>query len=235
MNPKRLSLGLLLSTVVFFTGVVSAQDEATPASTPEDREAFYTQTIEHRTQDILKALALTDAAKASRVHDAIILQYRSLRARDAAVGAKLKASGNTNADAAARSALARGLSKPLHEWFVSVLSIDLTPEQVDVVKDQMTYNKVKVTFDAYCNIVPNLTDADKAKIQELLKVAREEAIDGGSAGEKAAVFQKYKDQINEYLNANGHDVPKAYKDWEAKQPVQKADAGTTTPVAQPAQ
>lgn len=234
MNPKRLSLGLLFSAVVFCAGAVFAQDEMTPASTPEEREAFYTQTIEHRVQDILKVLALKDAAKASRVHDVIILQYRSLRARDAAIVAKLKESGNTNADMAARSSMARSLSKPLHEWFISVLALDLTPEQVDAVKDQMTYNKVKVTFDAYCNIVPNLTDADKAKIKELLIVAREEAMDGGSAGEKSAVFQKYKDQINEYLNANGHDVAKAYKDWEAKQPVQQADARSAAPAVSPA-
>ena len=226
MNPTRLLPTLLFSVVVFCAGNASAQEEATPASTAADREAFYTQTIEHRTEDILKALALKDAEKAGRVHDSIILQYRSLRARDAAVVAKLKDTGNTNADSAARSALASGLTKPLHEWFVGVLALDLTPEQVDAVKDQMTYNKVKVTFDAYCNIIPNLTEPDKAKIQELLKAAREEAIDGGSAGEKSAVFQKYKDQINAYLNANGHDVQKAYKDWEAKQPSQQANAGT---------
>lgn len=228
MNPTRLLSTLLLSVVVVCTGTVSAQEEATPASTAADREAFYTQTIEHRTDDILKALALKDAEKAARVHDSIMLQYRSLRARDAAVMAKLKEAGNTNADLAARNALASGLTKPLHEWFVGVLALDLTPEQVDVVKDQMTYNKVKVTFEAYCNIIPNLTESDKAKIQELLKAARDEAIDGGSAGEKSAVFQKYKDQINAYLNANGHDVQKAYKDWEAKQPSQQASVGTGT-------
>ena len=55
------------------------------------------------------------------------------------------------------------------------------PEQVEIVKDRMTYNKVKVTYDAYCAIVPNLTESDKSKISELLKAAREEAIDGGSA------------------------------------------------------
>ena len=51
----------------------------------------------------------------------------------------------------------------------------------------------------------------------MLKEAREEAMDGGSADEKSAVFQKYKNQINDYLNAHGHDVTKAYKEWEAKQ------------------
>ena len=231
MNPMRLSPSFLLSVVVFCAGAAFAQDETTPASTREDREAFYTQTIEHRTEDILKALAVKDADKAGRVHDAIILQYRSLRTRDAAVVSKLKEAGNTNADFAARSALTRDLSKPLHEWFVAVLALDLTPEQVDVVKNQMTYNKVKVTFEAYCNIIPNLTDGDKAKIEQLLKAAREEAMDGGSAGDKSTVFQKYKDQINEYLNANGHDVQKAYKDWEAKQPKQQANAGTVAPAA----
>lgn len=222
MNPKRLFVGLMF--FAFTLGAAFAQDDSTPASTPEEREAFYTQTIERRVGDILKVLDLKDSAKAARVHDLLILQYRSLRARDAAIAAKLAESGVTNADSTARAPMARELSKPLHQWFVSILALELTPDQVETVKNQMTYNKVKVTFDAYCAIVPNLTDADKTKIQELLKAAREEAVDGGSAGEKSAIFQKYKDQINEYLNANGHDVAKAYRDWETKQAAQQAGA-----------
>lgn len=217
MNPTRLLFASLLAIVVALARTAPAQEEATPASTPEEREAFYTQTINHRAEDVLKLLALKDAAKATRVSDLIMVQYRSLRARDAAVSAKLKESGASPDDAATRSALVRSLSKPLHEWFVGVLAMELTPEQVEVVKNYMTYNKVKVTFDAYCNIIPNLTETDKAKIMELLKAAREEAMDGGSAAEKSAAFQRFKDQINEYLNAHGHDVAKAYQVWEAKQ------------------
>ena len=107
-------------------------------------------------------------------------------------------------------------SKPLHEKFLATLAENLTPEQVEQVKDGLTYKKVKVTYDAYCAIVPDLTDADKAKILKLLKAAREEAMDGGSAMEKSDIFQKYKTQINDYLNAHGHDTVKAFKDWEAK-------------------
>jgi hypothetical protein len=92
----------------------------------------------------------------------------------------------------------------------------------------MTYNKVKVTYDAYCAIVPDLTDSDKAKVLELLTAAREEAIDGGSAPEKSAIFQKYKDQINAYLVAQGHDLAKDFKEFEAKQAA-TAKADTTTP------
>ena len=50
-----------------------------------------------------------------------------------------------------------------------------------------------------------------------LKEAREEAMDGGSADEKTAIFQKYKDQINARLSSKGFDVAKATREWEAKQ------------------
>jgi Spy/CpxP family protein refolding chaperone len=89
----------------------------------------------------------------------------------------------------------------------------------------MTYNKVKVTYEAYGVIVPSLTDAEKAKILELLKAAREEAMDGGNAPEKSAIFQKYKNQLNAYLDAQGHDTAKAFADWTAKNP------DTNNPVA----
>ena len=112
-------------------------------------------------------------------------------------------------------------SKPLHEKFLATLAENLTPEQVEQVKDGMTYKKVKVTYDAYCAIVPALTDADKAQILEQLKLAREEAMDGGNANEKSDIFQKYKQHINDYLNAHGHDTVKAFKDWEAQQEAAK--------------
>jgi len=38
---------------------------------------------------------------------------------------------------------------------------------------------------------------------ELLKLAREEAMDGGRAEEKTAVFQKCKGKINNYLSKQG--------------------------------
>jgi len=93
------------------------------------------------------------------------------------------------------------------------------------VKELMTYHKVKVTYEAYCQIVPGLTDAEKARILELLRQAREEAIDGGNAPEKSAIFQKYKDQINAYLNAQGLDTAKAFQDWLAKHPGTNNAAG----------
>jgi len=98
--------------------------------------------------------------------------------------------------------------KSLHDSFVAKLNGELTPEQVEIVKDKMTYNKVKVTYDAYCQFVPQMTDEQKAHILADLKTAREEAIDGGSSEEKSAIFGKYKGRINNYLSSQGIDMKK---------------------------
>ena len=234
-----MKIQIILSTLVFGvvifvqTAVAETPELITPPATDAEKEAVYTTSIENRSAGILKVLAVADTAKSNTVHDAIVSQYRALRARDAAIDAKLKADGKEISYANRASQLAAE-SKSLHEKFLATLAENLTPEQVEQVKDGLTYKKVKVTYDAYCAIVPDLTDADKAKILELLKAAREEAMDGGSAFEKSDIFQKYKKQINDHLNTHGHDTAKAFKDWEAKQEAAKkqaanADAKPTEP------
>lgn len=188
---------------------------STPAVTDADKEAFYATTIENRVTDILKALNLSDPDKAQTVHDLLVAHYHDLRVRDAAIDTRLKVDGK-EVNYANRAEQLAIQSKPLHEEFIAKLSAVLMPDEVNKVKDLMTYNKVKVTYNAYCLIMPDLTDAEKTKIMELLTAAREEAIDGGSAPEKSAIFQKYKDQINSYLNANGHNTAKAFKDWSGQ-------------------
>ena len=187
-------------------------------ATPEQVEVNYTKAIEGRTTDILKILALTEADKTAKVHDAIITQYRALKTWHDENDVKLKVSAkDTNAVTAIRATL-----KTIHNNFIMKLAGQLTPEQVEQVKDKMTYNKVKVTYDAYCDIIPTLTDAQKTHILATLKEAREEAMDGGSSDEKSAIFKKYKGRIANYLSKEGIDETKARKEWGAQQ---KAKAG----------
>jgi len=223
MKKQFLAYSAILTAVIFFARPVAAQ-LSTPAVTEAEKEAFYATTIENRVVDILKALNLADSAKSNAVHDAIVAQYHNLRVRDAAIDTRLKVDGK-EVNYANRAEQLAVQSKPLHDAFLAKLADNLNPDQVEQVKDLMTYHKVKVTYDAYCAMVSGLTDAEKAKILELLKAAREEAIDGGSAPEKSAIFQKYKDQINSYLDAQGHDTAKAFADWKAKNP------NTNSPVA----
>ena len=223
MKKQALALGVIL-TAALFGQQTFAQQLSTPPASPAEIEATYTASIEGRAQDIIKLLDLTDRAKSNKVHDLLISQYRVMRARDALIDAQLEAQDKP-VNYSTRAERLEAESKPLHEYFIARLSKILTPAQIEMVKDKMTYNKVKVTYDAYIAIVPGLTDTDKGKIMELLKAAREKAIDGGSATEKSAIFQVYKDQINDYLNTHGHDVAAAYKTWEASQPAKtNADA-----------
>jgi hypothetical protein len=195
--PTALATILLLAVPVFAAPEKAAVTETN--LTAEQIEAKYTQAIEGRTADILKALELRDTNRSAKVHDIIITQYRALRVWHDANDPKLKtARSDTNAVTQIHSSL-----KSVHDGFITGLSANLTPEQVEKVKDKMTYNKVQFTFAGYCAAYTNLTEANKQRILELLKEAREQAMDGGSAEEKTAVFQKCKGKINNYLSAQG--------------------------------
>ena len=220
-TPRRL-LVPTCCLAAFFAFSVAAQIAPTPPAQPAEIEAAYTLAIDKRVAAIVTALDIKDEAKASRVTSILTNQYRSLRARDEVIDAKLKA-GAKNASGAKldRPALFQEMSKPLHDQFMAKLTTELSPAQVETVKDKMTYDKVKVTYDAYCAILPGLKEDEKAKILEELKAARDEAIDGGSADEKSAIFQKHKDTLNAYLKDRGYDVAKATKEWEGKQELAK--------------
>lgn len=215
------TLATIAFSAVFGAGLAGTAlfaQESTPPFSAEEREQVYATTIAKRATAALELLAIADAAKSNRLHEIIVSQYRALRARDEAIDSMLKSlSKNAPGVETNRAAILAVLSHQLHSQFVEKLSKELSPGQVEQIKDKMTYNKVKVTFDAYCMILPRLSYQEKDRILDLLRQAREEAMDGGSADEKSAIFQKYKDQINAYLGQNGHDVAKATHEWEAKQ------------------
>ncbi len=216
-----LTLALLAATAAL------AQDPAAGDTNLSAGESLanYNQAIELRTDDILKLLPLTDAAKRGRVHDVIVTQYHQLKAWHSANDAKLKSVGkDTNAVAEIRATL-----KTIHNDYLAKLSAELTPAQVDIVKDKMVYNKVQVTYNAYCSIIPVLTDVQKAHILAVLQEAREEAMDGGSVNEKSAIFKKYKGRIANYLAKEGINETQFRKAWFQKYQAQK---GTNAAPAQ---
>jgi hypothetical protein len=183
---------------VAFLFLVPAARAAETNATPEAAEAKYTAAIEGRTADILKVLALADTNKAAKVRDTIMAQYRALRAWHDDYDGKLLSKPDTNA-----VALIRMPRKSLHDQFLRSLAEQLTSEQIEMVKDKMTYGKVQFTFNGYLSQYPDLSAENRAEILRLLKEAREEAMDGGSAEEKTAVFQRYKGKINNYLSKQG--------------------------------
>lgn len=212
----RLSFALV-GALLFLGSSSVVRAQTSPAFTAEELEAIYTTTIDKRTRGITELLAISDETKSNTVHLIIMSQYRALRARDAAVDTMFQSlSPDIPGVESNRAAVVQLLSKPLHAEYLAKLAVQLSPAQIEIVKDRMTYGKVKVTYDAYCEIIPGLTDKEKAMILDTLKAAREEAMDGGSADEKSAIFQKYKNKINASLSTSGYDVVKATQEWEAK-------------------
>ncbi len=198
--------------------VLRAEDVA--ATQPESaaaEEAKYTQTLEKRAAEILAQLKITDAAKSAAVHDAVISQYRALRDWQAEHQAKLKELARAKGeDAKAEAEKIMATRAALHGQFFGKLSALLDAEQIETVKDKLTYNKVKVTYNAYCAAYPDLNEEEKAKILGILKEARELAVDGTSAEEKTAIFGKYKGRINNYLGKQGHGSKPKKTDDKAK-------------------
>jgi hypothetical protein len=191
------------------TNLVDPEPHTAPVSSESD--SAYAQSLEKRVADLLSVLSLKDANQRARTHDLLVARYRALKNWHDANDTRLKSASEQE------SRQIKASLNTLHERFVAALSSELTQEQVELIKDKMTYGTVQVTYDAYCEIVPNLTSAQKQRILELLKEGREEAMDGGSHNEKAAIFKKYKGKINNYLDSQGHDVKQAYKDWGARQ------------------
>jgi hypothetical protein len=177
-------------------------------------ELDYTKAIEGRTDDILSALSLDDPVKRARVRETMIARYRELRAWHDANGARRSELAKLQTpDAVAELAGIERSRQASHDAFLSRLAADLTPAQVDTVKDRLTYNVVNVTYDAYLDQLPQLTDPQKARIRQFLLEARELAMDEGSSKDKHAVFGKYKGRINNYLSKQGYDLKQAEKEW----------------------
>ena len=100
-----------------------------------------------------------------------------------------------------------------HNGFLADLSMYLKPQEIDKVKDVMTFNVVKVTYEAQCDMIPTLKEEEKQQIMAWLIEARELAIDAESSKKKHEVFGKYKGRINNYLSKRGYDLTKEREAW----------------------
>ena len=189
-----------------------------------EADAAYTRTINERAQKIVNALQINNESKALRVRDIIAEQYRNLNDIYALRDAETKAAKDKSfADEQARTARLNTIQEEtkskldlLHSRYLQKLSSELNAEQVDQVKDGMTYGVVHITYKGYQDMIPALTEAQKKQIHAWLIEARELAMDAESSDKKHATFGKYKGRINNYLSAAGYDLKKAGEEWQAR-------------------
>ena len=192
------------------------------------RDASYVASITSRSEKNIAALELAEPVK-TIVRNLVINRYFELNdiyaERDTLINqAKRNLTGDEKNRAidAARSACDSKLYRS-HFAFPANLGIYLSHEQIIAIFDAITYNKVQVTYDAYCDMIPSLTDEEKAQMYAWLCEARDLAIDAESSNKKHEVFNKYKGRINNYLSARGYDISQERKAWEERV---KARGGT---------
>lgn len=218
---------IVLMSLLFLCGWISA---GAVDLNKENRDPKYVESIVNRSQKIVDKLGLTDAKVAEDVCNVIANRYFELNdiyeIRDAKVKA-VKESGLTG-DAKNEALKAAENEKDAalyrsHFAFPASLSLFLNEEQIEAVKDGMTYGVVKVTYEATLDMIPSLKEEEKVQIYAWLVEAREFAMDAENSNKKHAAFGKYKGCINNYLAKRGYNLTKEREEWAKRV---KARGGT---------
>ena len=215
---KKLAFSFLLLSSIYSFAQTSNED--------------YQKLIHDRSVKIVNSIGLTDSGSYKKVLSTIINQYYQLNNIQEEDNAAIQAIKKEKPFS--KEALEQELKKQeekksmqlmqLHGKFIALLKRDLTNDQIEKVKDAITYRILPITYAAYQDMIPSLTKEQKEKIYGWLLEARELAMDAGSSEKKHAVFGKYKGRINNYLSAAGYDLKKEGNEWEKRR---KANTATS--------
>ncbi len=218
---------IVLMSLLFLCGWISA---GAVDLNKENRDPKYVESIVNRSQKIVDKLGLTDVKVAEDVCNIIANRYFELNdiyeIRDAKVKTvkELGLTGDAKNEAlkAAENEKDAALYRS-HFAFPASLSLFLNEEQIEAVKDGMTYGVVKVTYEATLDMIPSLKEEEKVQIYAWLVEAREFAMDAENSNKKHAAFGKYKGRINNYLAKRGYNLTKEREEWAKRV---KARGGT---------
>ena len=194
-----------------------------------NRDPDYVSSIVSRSKKIVDGLELTNQQAADEVLKILANRYFALndiyKIRDVKIAqAKEALEGNAKKEAmeSARFEADAALYRS-HFAFPAALSLYLTNDQIDAIKNGMTFNVLNVTYTAYQDMIPTLAEEEKSQIYVWLVEARELAMDAESSKKKHETFKKYKGRINKYLSARGYDLSKEREAWAVRV---KARGGT---------
>ena len=166
----------------------------------DGRDSAYVESIVNRSQKIVDGLQLDDKKTARNVRNIIANRYFLLN--------DIHSKYDKNQQAERDAELYKH-----HFELVSSLSLYLTDEQIDVVKDGMTFGRLKRDYQATQDMIPTLTDFEKQQILIWLKEAREYAMDAADSKGKHFWFDKYRGRTNNWLSARGYDLKKERDNW----------------------
>lgn len=195
--------------LVFLVFLVSLDVLGQVALNTEGQDPQYVETIKGRAQKIVDGLQLTDAQKVENVRNIIANRYFLLN--------DIHAKYDKNQQDALQAELYKH-----HFELASALALYLNEEQIDAVKDGMTYGRLKRDYNAQLEMIPTLKDEEKTQILIWLREAREYAMDAADSKGKHFWFDKYRGRTNNWLSARGYDLKKERDAWMKRIEEQKA-------------
>lgn len=185
-------------------------DERFPLADTSKMDTAYVKTILARAKKVTDALHMTGTGQGDNVRNLVANHYFELNA----IYAKRDSIAKTDKTQAEQYVNAALYKK--HFDFDANLNSILLPMEVETVKDVITYNVVKVKYDAQVDMIPSLNAEERAQLMTWLKEAREYAIDAEGSKEKHALFKKYMGRYSIWLSKRGYDIQKERKNWGAR-------------------
>lgn len=207
----KLGLALLMLCIMQFSYAQSERDK-------------YLQVITERSDKIVAQLGMSDSTIYYKTRGVIVQQYDNLNSHHEAREEKIKLlktkyAGQKETLDNKRSALEEKedlVLQKLHKQFLKKLAPLADAQQIEKIKDGMTYGVLPLTYGAYQDMIPTLNAEQKGKILMYLTEARELAMDQAGSREKHQVFGKFKGRINNYLSSQGYDLKEEGKRWEER-------------------
>ena len=208
-----------MKKLILTLALLSSMGHAFAQQSDED----YRKVIYGRSENIVKTLDIQDKVKYDFILELIATQYIDLGVINDAFAAKeneIKASSLSAEEKTQAKDLAllkqRDALTAKHFYFVNQLNANLSPEQIEKVKDGMTMGVYPVTYKAQLEMIPSLTDEEKTYIRAALMEAREYAMDCSDSKAEHAWFGKYKGRINNYLAKRGYNLTKEREAWNER-------------------
>ncbi len=92
--------------------------------------------------------------------------------------------------------------QPAYRTFLEKLSVHLTPEQIDALKETWSRSPgMRRTYNAYLEIAPDLTDEHKKVILDRMLRAREDAMLTDADKEIVNIYKRHKVKVETYIGS----------------------------------
>lgn len=207
---------LLRSAVAFaalcvFTAAAHAAD---PAPKPVTQSEAAQKRIDGKAARLIDGLKVADPVAAERAKAAVASWLSTLaawhREHDAQLNALWsdwnKARAVVPKDEYPAEVIAHRIDAlyaslvPAREAFLAQLATHLSAEQVDAFKEAWSRSPgMKRTYNAYLEIVPDLSDADKKVIYNRMLQARDDALLTDSDKEIVTIYKRHKVKVEAYV------------------------------------